>query len=228
MRLIEGLAELIFPTRCAGCELPGALLCDACRARLPLIAPASACPRCGAPYGELVCTECWNREWSFEAALALGEFEAPLARAVVLHKDASEQRLGEVLGMLLAEAVQARWPAWAQTVTFVPATRQALQRRGFDHGRGIASALAAGLGVPVVEALVRREARDQRALGRKDRALNASGSFAARPDVAEAPPPRVLLCDDVFTTGATLDAAAAVLLGAGAEEVRCATVARAW
>jgi ComF family protein len=224
MRLLESLAELIFPTQCAGCEMPGALLCDTCRENLPLVDAGCACPRCGAPYGALVCTECWNREWAFEAALSLGEFEAPLARAVVLHKDAAEQRLGAVLGGLLAEQVALQWPGWSEAVAFVPATRAAIRRRGFDHARAIASEVARLLDVPLAEALERKRARDQRTLGREDRARNVSGSFSATGLL----PARVLLCDDVFTTGATMDAAAGALLGAGAESVRCASIARAW
>lgn len=224
MRLLEGFAELFFPTRCAGCEMPGALLCDTCREALPLVSAADACPRCGAPYGALVCTECWDREWEFEAALSLGEFEAPLARAVALHKDAAERRLGAVLGALLAERVAQSWPAWGEAVAFVPATPAALRRRGFDHGRAIAHEVAHTLEVPLLDALARASVRDQRALGREDRARNVAGSFSA----VGALPGRVLLCDDVFTTGATLDAAAATLIAAGAGAVRCATVARAW
>ena len=224
MRLLEGLAEFVFPTHCAGCEMPGAVLCDACRDALPLVSAAGACPRCGAPFGAIVCTECWDRQWAFEAALSLGEFEAPLARAVVLHKDAGEQRLGPLLGALLAEQIEVRWPGWPQAVTFVPATRAALRRRGFDHGRGIADMVARTLGVPLTEALIRSAARDQRLLGRADRAHNVAGSFSAAGEM----PQRLLICDDVFTTGATLDAAAAALLDAGAGAVRCATVARAW
>ncbi|MDR3687389.1 MAG: ComF family protein [Coriobacteriia bacterium] len=224
MRLLEALTELVYPTRCAGCELPGAVLCDTCRDTLPRIDGLGACPRCGAPYGHLVCTECWSREWAFSAALSLGEFESQLARAVVLHKDAGEQRLGAVLGSLLAEQVASAWPGWAESVTFIPATRAALRRRGFDHGRAIATHVAEQLGLPLSDALVRASAVDQRTLGRVERARNAAGSFSA--DVAVSG--NVLLCDDVFTTGSTLDAAADVLLGSGAEEVRCATVARAW
>ena len=224
MRLLDALAELIYPTRCAGCEMPGAVLCDTCRDALPLISAKAACPRCGAPFGYLVCTECWNREWSFEAALSLGEFEAPLARAVALHKDAGEQRLGAVMGSLLAEQIAESWPGWAEAVTFVPATCAALRRRGFDHGQAIAAEVAARLGVPLAESLVRAAAADQRALGRADRASNAAGSFSARGEMHG----RVLLCDDVFTTGATLDAAASALIAVGAGAVRCATVARAW
>ncbi len=224
MKLLESLAELFSPTRCAGCELPGSVLCDECRDGLPRIALAGACPRCGAPYGYLVCTECWQREWSFEAAIALGEFEMPLARAVALHKDAGERRLGDVLGSLLAEEVHRAWPQWTEGVAFVPATRMALRRRGFDHGESIARALARDLGVPLLFALARSAARDQRELGRVDREVNASGTFSAT-DVGAG---RVLLCDDVFTTGATLDAAASALLSVGADAVRCAAVARAW
>jgi len=226
MGLVTGLAELIFPTRCAGCELPGAVLCAACLDALPRIEPDGRCPRCGAPFGALTCTECWNREWAFSAALALGELEAPLARAVVLHKDAGERRLATVLGGLLAEQVALIWPGWAQAVTFVPATRAALRRRGFDHGRAIGAVLAAELGVPLLSALVRGDARDQRSLGRIARAANAAGTFSVVPDAKL--PDRLLITDDVLTTGSTLDVAAAVLLEAGATEVRVAAVARSW
>ena len=224
MRPLHALVELLFPTHCAGCELPGAVLCGACTDALPRIDPAGECPRCGAPYGYLTCTECWQREWSFEAAMALGEFEMPLSRAVVLHKDAGERRLAAVLGSLLAEQAAARWPGWAQTVAFVPATRQARARRGFDHALAIAETVARDLRVPLSGVLARSAARDQRALGRDARAANAVGTFRAVAAVGG----RVLLVDDVFTTGATLDAAASVLLDAGAEAVRVAAVARTW
>ena len=78
--------------------------------------------------------------------------------------------------------------------------------------------------MPLAEALQRTAARDQRALGRQERATNAAGTFVA---IGRAPQ-RVLLTDDVFTTGATLDAAAAALLSAGTDAVRVAAVARAW
>lgn len=224
MRFLEALAELAFPTRCAGCELPGNLLCSACRAELPIIDPSGACPRCGAPWGRLVCTECWDREWSFEAALSLGEFEPPLARMVALHKDAGERRLAPVLAELLAEKIAAEWPGWADAVAYVPATREAVRRRGFDHGHAIATTVAETLELPLVSALKRGKALDQRDLGRVQRRANAEGTFSQSSQAQG----RLLLLDDVFTTGATLEVAARTLLSAGASSIRVASVARSW
>ncbi len=225
MRLLAGLAELLAPTRCACCELPGELLCAACERALPRVEPLSACPRCGAPFGALTCTECWSTEFAFEAGLALAELDGSLPRAIVLHKDAGERRLGAVLGALLAECVVVRWGQWPDAVAWIPPTPAALARRGFDHARGIAEPVARRVGAPLAGLLARSNARDQRVLGRTDRSRNAAGSLAV---VAPAVPARVLLVDDVLTTGATLDAASQELLAAGAQAVRVAVIARAW
>jgi ComF family protein len=222
--LLEALLELLWPTRCAGCDLPGDVLCDACREALPRIERADACPLCGAPYGRFVCTECWDHEHAFEAALALGELAEPLSRAVALHKDGPEMRLAGVLGELVAVEIAAAWPGWGDGVAYVPATRKARSDRGFDHARNIAETVADRLGLPLLDVLERSHARDQRALGRQARARNVAGTFSAGAcDVRH-----VLLVDDVLTTGATLDAATTALLEAGAAHVRVAVAARSW
>lgn len=224
MRVLEGLLELVAPTRCAGCELPGALLCERCDEGLPRIQVPQACPRCGAPWGSLVCTECWSTEYAFEATLSLGELDGTLARAIVLHKDAGERRLGYVLGDMLGRQVAYEWPGWADALTWIPPSRRAVARRGFDHGRALAEPAAAACGTAAREFLVRGRAKDQRRLGREARLVSAGGSF----QVIGVPAARVLIVDDVMTTGATLDAAATALLDAGSEAVRAAVVARAW
>ena len=65
----EGLAEALWPTRCVGCDQPGTLLCDRCRAELPWIEQRLACPVCGAPFGFLTCTEC-DGDWPVRATVA--------------------------------------------------------------------------------------------------------------------------------------------------------------
>jgi len=224
--LIAGLLEAIAPTRCAGCDLPGGLLCEACRDSLPRIEMAHACPRCGAPFGWIVCTECWETEFSFSEARCVGTLERPLSRCVTLYKDGGERRLAPVMGALLAEALES-WRGWPDAVVPIPASSEALRRRGFDHVFLLAEEIAASLGVGLERPLVRIGAcRDQRRLGREARRLNVRGVLEVRPDTAI--PERVLLVDDVFTTGSTLDEAAAAMMLAGSREVRVCSVARAW
>jgi predicted amidophosphoribosyltransferase len=218
------LADVMWPLRCAGCDLPGAAMCDRCRLSLRLIDRDAACPVCGAPDGAAGCAECGRDTHVFSAARCAGVLEWPLARAVTLHKDAGELRLTALLAGIAADAAD-EWCAWAEAVVGVPASPGAQSRRGFDHGALLAAEFAARIGMPAVECLRGLPRRDQRRLSRGGRAANAGSSIAAIPGARV--PSRVLLLDDVMTTGATLDAAATALLEAGATEVRAVAVARA-
>jgi predicted amidophosphoribosyltransferase len=110
-------------------------------------------------------------------------------------------------------------------VCFVPATAEAYARRGFDHMEHVASHFSAATGIPLVDVLARRSARDQRELGRAERALNLAGSVDVVDDVWGL---NLLLLDDVITTGATVREAARALLGRGAGEVSACALARVW
>ena len=221
--LAAGAAELVAPTRCAGCDLPGALLCDRCRRAVRAIDSARACPSCGAPGGVRWCGECAGEAYAFDAVRCAGVFEGPLARAVRLHKDAAEHRLASVLARLTAD-VLGDWARWADALVPVPPSPRAFARRGSDHTARLACEVAVLLRLPALDALRCMPRRDQRGLTREKRLANAAGSIRAVPGVAI--PPRVLVLDDVLTTGATLSAAAKALRDAGATEVRAVAVAR--
>lgn len=217
------LLDLVFPPRCAGCDLPGALLCSRCNDAVARIDQANACPRCGAPLVGGTCAECGERAFAFSAVRCAALLAPPVSRAVVVLKDAGERRYAAVLAALLAEAA-ADWLRADDVLVPVPASPQALRRRGFDHAADIAQELGRSAGLPVVRALGATHTADQRSLGRADRFANRSGAFRVIPEVA--PPLRAVLVDDVLTTGATLDSAARVLRAAGAAEVRALAVAR--
>jgi predicted amidophosphoribosyltransferase len=234
--LVEGLLELIAPTTCAGCEWPGAVLCDGCDQRLERIVPERACPRCGAPECRRRCHECEGRAFPFEGARCAVVFDDPAPRIVVLHKEAAERRLAAAMARVLAPMLDDWASGWADAVVGVPAAPTAVARRAYDHGTGLGAALASELGLPAARPLRCLTARDQRELGRTQRAANVAftceparrrGPSARREELASVMPPgRILLVDDVFTTGATAAAATRALLAAGSTEVRVAAFAR--
>ena len=117
------------------------------------------------------------------------------------------------------------WTDWADCIVSVPCTVAAHRRRGFDHVGLVAEGLGARTGLPVAAALRSRKSADQRELSAEERRRNRAGSFTVCADVAGA---RLLLLDDVMTTGATASAAADALLAARAESVRVAVFSRVW
>ncbi len=189
-----------------------------------MIDPAKACPTCGAPGGVRWCGECTDREFAFSTVRCAGVFEPPLSRCVTLYKDAAELRLAPLLAAMAAEVV-ADWGGELDAVVPIPPSPGAVARRGFDHTARLACDVGAMLGVPAMDLLVCRPRRDQRSLSRRQRLVNAEGSL--RPMHGVWPPSRVLLLDDVFTTGATIDAGARALVAAGVADVRAVAIARA-
>ncbi len=110
-----------------------------------------------------------------------------------------------------------------EALTFVPGDPERSLKRGQNAAAALARELAPRWDLPVVSLLVRREpARPQRGLSRAERRSNVRGSFA----VLSRPPSRVALVDDVYTTGATVSAAASELRRAGARSVHVVTFAR--
>jgi ComF family protein len=227
-QLRRELVSLLVPPLCAVCREPepsGAPLCLECRTRLvPLSDPR--CPRCGAPVVQRSsdCLECRGRALGFERAWSPFAYEG-VARQIVA---ALKSRGALVLAGLIAAEIAARAPAGLVegTLVPVPAHPQRRRRHGFNQAQAIAHALARRASVPVRD-LLRRSGpvTPQVGLERRARLANARGSARVRrPSGA---PRRAVLVDDVYTTGATLDACARALSEAGADLVVAVTFARA-
>lgn len=225
--------EALWPTRCAVCDAHGQLLCDRCRAQLPYIDANQACPRCGAPFGVLTCTECNDETLSlfqlerfpFDQMASAVMLTDESRRLATVFKDSGEQRLaGEIAG-IMAPYLPPRWHEGAPVITFVPATRRAQLQRGFDHMELVAGALSDIVDIPAMHLLEVGASQDQRELGRRQRASNMAQRFAIRAGATV--PETVILIDDVCTTGATLFAAAETLRSAGAKTLYALTFARA-
>jgi ComF family protein len=159
--------------------------------------------------------------------MSLMEFNSAAARMIVLYKDHNERRLADVFAELLYEALPPSWAVWAQAVTFVPADAEALVRRGFDHMEYIAEKFAGLSSLPLARLLYKHPVFDQRSLNREQRRRNLEGALVFEHAYRDVPK-RVILLDDVFTTGATLDVAAKALRWGGVLEVRTFSIARVW
>ena len=198
-RAVHEALEVLSPTRCAGCERAGALICQECLASLTLVDPRHSCTRCGAPFGDLLCTECSVEGASSAVAKALDRclacavYAHPLPRIIKAYKDAGERRLAPYLAELLYDtALHAQVAApdryggvlsGVDAVAFVPATAAAFRRRGFDHMEAIARSFCDLSGVPLVDALVKYGHGDQRELGRAERREHARDMYETVEDV---------------------------------------------
>ena len=161
-------------------------------------------------------------ELPFAGCASATVFDDATGSLVRVYKDHGERRLASVLAGYMARAVA---PAWEfDAVTFVPATKAAFRTRGFDHCQELAQSFAGLLGAPVVCALDRPVACDQRALNGRERIANLRKGMRAFDAVAQGR--RLLLVDDVFTTGSTLCAATDALVAAGSAQVFCLTFSR--
>ncbi len=151
----------------------------------------------------------------FPAAVA---YEGTARRLIVALKYGRQSPVADVLAEAVA-ALAAAMPS-ADVVTWPPSDRRRIAMRGIDHAPLLARRTAVRLGLPARPLLVRRDGTVQTGASRSER-LHGPG-FAVRRDVRGV---RVLVVDDVVTTGATLRAARAALLDAGAVDVACVAVA---
>ncbi len=221
------LARLLLPPRCLLCGEPGADgrdLCRDCAEALPW--NRHACPRCALPLpqSEPVCGECLRRPPPLARAHAACVYGFPLDRLVPrfkFHHDLAAGRLmAELLGESLADLAR------PQAIVPIPLHASRLRKRGYDQALELAKPVARELGIPLLaDALLRvRPTSPQSELDAEARQRNLRHAFAARPGVAL--PGHIALIDDVMTTGATLNAAAKVLLRAGVTRVDAWVCAR--
>lgn len=215
------MLDLLLPQRCVVCSRGGSQVCRSCVALLPRVAPP-LCERCGAPTAWPVgrCRECAGRRLAFASARAAVTYDGGVRAFVAAWKERGLRRLVAAAAALVLEVVP---PPNGRVLVFVPADRDRGLKRGHDPPRRLAEELGAQWQLGV-EPLLRRSrpVKRQRGLSRAARRRNVAGAFTARGSVPRA----VVLVDDVFTSGATANAAASALRAAGAVRVEVVTFAR--
>lgn len=225
--VVNTTLDFFLPPVCASCQRVGSLFCEACQAALPWI-PTPICDHCGRPCAQAraTCARCRGRLSALVQVRAAVAYSGPVPPAIHAMKYEGYFAVAAPLAQLMVEVWPA-WPAPADIVVPVPLHPERQRERGYNQSQLLTAHLCQSLALTVeADGLKRlRHTRPQVGLSGKDRLNNVDGAFGAvRERVAGK---RVLLVDDVFTTGATLGAAASALLLAGASSVSAYCLARA-
>lgn len=231
----EGLLSLLYPPHCARCRAdtaPGVHLCAACAEQARKIEPPF-CRLCSQPFegaidGEFTCSNCGDRTLHFDCAVT-----RYLSRGVVrefIHRFKYDRHyyLRHPLAEWMAEALADERIRAQPFDAFVPVPLHAarFRERDFNQAEVLAQLLARRTGHPVLRSLKRiRYTTTQTRLDRQERMENLRNAFRVR-HASAVQSRHLILVDDVFTTGSTVDECSRVLREAGAASVRVMTVAR--
>ena len=214
MKLLDDLLDLLFPPKCPFCqsilETPADPVCPACQKSLPWLIGRAG-----------------ERKVDFtRGCCSPMAYRGTVRKSIHRYKFSGVRAYARPFGVLMAQCVQDRPEIAPELITWAPLSRKRRRERGYDQGELLARAMAKRLGLPAVPTLVKaRHTQPQSGLEEAgQRRANVLGVYRA-PDAAAGL--RVLLADDVVTSGATLSECARTLLEAGAAEVWCVTLAQA-
>ena len=239
MHILRHLLDFLLPTSCSYCHSPVGnssvpFFCSACWSDFSLLA-GPVCPCCGRLFESPealshspahLCVSCRRELPSYDQALSVGYFEGSLREAVHVFKYRPCRSLGKPLARWMAGHVVLQPDI--DLIMPVPLHSTRLRERGFNQALFLAHGLCEVHGLHLsLDNLARvRPTRPQVELSGEERVVNVAGAFALR-RAEEIAGKSVLLVDDVFTTGATLNECAKVLKDAGAQRVMALTLARA-
>ncbi len=235
-RAIEDGLTAIFPTRCSICqqwtELESSRFAVCIRCYQKMRSDDHNCHRCSAPLPDSVpiledCPHCRKEKWVFQRAFCLGTYEDLLRTAVILMKRPYFESLSLGLGRALAVSIRTRMDCSYDAIIPTPQhwIKRVLSRN--NSSELIAESISTNLHFPYKRTWLRRvrATKKQGMLGAEQRRSNVRNAFALSP-MARVKNRKILLVDDILTSGSTANEMARVLLDAGANRVDLAAVAR--
>ncbi len=223
----EKAALALFPRRCAFCGAviePEELLCEACKANAPRILPP-LCAYCGANRADCSCRK---HRMLYEQMLAPFYYEGGAANGITQLKFYDKPHRAEYFGIEMARLVRGEYGKLQfDLVCCVPISAQRLRERGYNQSALLGQIVARELDLPFAEQLLQKlhNSSSQRDFSIHGRRANILGTIAVTQEPAVANK-RILLVDDVSTTGATLQECAKMLLLEYAAAVYCVTACK--
>lgn len=239
--MLKAVLDLVIPHRCFGCdELSEGPVCNNCLDALTLI-DGNHCQKCGKPTEEPVerCRECKGKRIHFNRARSLFTYEGVAENIIKGFKYEGGRLIpGELLKAICREGHETH-PGGFKTrpyimecdmITFIPSGVMKYLKRGYNPAEEIAKAIYKDTGKMYSRTMIfRRPISDQTTLDKSERSKNLKGAFkvvGANNHLPILKGKKIILVDDVYTTGATVGQAALALRKAGAKEVNVFTLAR--
>jgi ComF family protein len=215
--------DLVFPPRCVSCQSVGSHLCPGCAQNAEPVGD-EICLCCGRrqPGRIAACVRCEHEQRPISLARAATIHHGPIREGIHLLKYGSRPDIAPLLARyLVAASMLDPWPLFLRQidgVTPVPLHTERRRERGYNQAELLADAFCTQVGLPLYSGWLsrRRLTHSQVGLRAQERQANVTDAFVADPSVGGQ---RILLIDDVYTTGATLQACAEAALRAGARSV---------
>lgn len=228
LKALRHVIDLIYPERCACCGKEGETLCNDCKGKINFVDPLLSCSLCGRFLGESnICGECIERERNYERGYFLFYYEGPVREAIHSLKFHGKRSLAYKLLNLGKDRIEALKGSFDFLIP-IPITKRRLKERGFNQSYLISLGISKLTGIPVLpNSLVKvRETEDQFALDHERRKSNVRNAFGIR-KAKELKGKRILIVDDLFTTGYTVMEASRTLKRASPSSICVFALARA-
>lgn len=225
--LFDKIKILLFPNRCRICgeviEFDKSV-CDECK-NLPVINPPF-CEKCGCNKADCVCKKRKKRTKEYKSVIAPYYYQDSIKKGVLNFKMKEMPKLAKSYGYEISKVVKEYYGIIDfDFVTFIPMRKSDIVDRGYNQSKLLAEVVSENCNIPLVDALCKtRKTKKQKRQHGDERFVNMYNAFKIKDDV-DVTDAKVLLIDDVKTTGATLSSAALTLKAYGAKEVYCATFA---
>lgn len=217
-------ADLLYPRRCMVCSRPaptGCYICPECEKKLPII-ESRRCRKCGKPVEEFetLCPDCEKTHHQYDIGIGIYRYDRMMRDAISCLKYKGRREYGEAMGVYAARSARGELMTWQpEIIVPVPLHPQRLRERGYNQAEVIARAVSAESGIRLVtDGLLRNGSTSaMKNLSAKERYSNLTKVLEAGPGLSGIR--SALIVDDIYTTGATVDAGARVLRAAGISRI---------
>ncbi len=223
--ILHGVVDAVYPRTCPFCDkiLPrGTDICNDCNNKLKYVVEPR-CKKCGKQLTkeeQEYCYDCANHRHLYREGIAAFVYDEMVSKSIYRFKYYNRRTYAGMYARAIGERYGGHIARWQPDVFIpVPIHRDKLQKRGYNQAELIATELGRYLGIPVDGKYLRRikRTRAQKELNRSERKKNLENAFKISSNVVEYK--KIVLVDDIYTTGSTLDECAKVLMAAGAQDV---------